>query len=82
MKLLITKKATKELDKIPNLLAKQIVKKIQNLSLNPYPKYGKKLKGMNNYRLRSGSFRVIYFIDKKKKEISILRIADRKTVYK
>lgn len=82
MKLLITKKAQKELDKIPDSLAKNIVKNITVLLKNPHPPNSKKLRGKNNYRLRIGSFRALYTIDKKKKEITILRIADRKTVYR
>ena len=82
MKLSITKKAEKELNKIPDSLAKNIAKKILKLSQNPYPPNSKKLQGKNNYRLRIGSFRVLYTINKKRREITILRIADRKTIYR
>ena len=81
-KLLITRKAQKELDKISSPLAKKIVEKILILSTNPHPANSKKLVGRNNYRLRIGSFRAIYTIDKHHKEITILRVADRKTIYK
>ena len=82
MKLFITKKAQKELDKIPDALTKDISNNILLLFTNPFPPNSKKLQGQNNYRLRIGSFRVIYTIDKKKKEITILRVADRKTIYR
>lgn len=82
MKLLITKKAQKELNKLPDSFAKNIVKKILKLSKDPYPTNSKKLKGSGNFRLRVGSFRVIYFFDKKKKTITVLRVADRKTIYR
>lgn len=82
MNLLITKKAEKELDKIPDTLAKVIVKNIILLEDNPYPTNHKKLTGNENYRIRIGSFRVIYSIDQKRKEITILRVADRKTIYR
>ncbi len=82
MKILITKKAEKELDKIPDQLAKTIVKHILTLAENPYPTNSKKLQGLGDWRLRVGSFRVLYTIDKKRKEITILRVADRKTVYR
>jgi mRNA interferase RelE/StbE len=81
MKLLITKKAEKELDKIPDPLAKNIVRKILLLKTNSKPSNSKKLKGQSIFRLRIGSFRVIYTINSKKKEITILRVADRKTIY-
>jgi len=82
MKLLITKKASKELDKIPDALAQKITDKILDLQKNSHPPNSKKLQGNNNFRLRIGSFRVIYTINKSKKEVTILRIADRKTIYR
>lgn len=80
MNIFITKKAQKELNKIPSSLAKHIATKIIQLSKNPHPHGSKKLQGQNNFRLRVGPFRVIYTINKK--EITILRIADRKTIYR
>ncbi|OGK24109.1 hypothetical protein A3F58_04005 [Candidatus Roizmanbacteria bacterium RIFCSPHIGHO2_12_FULL_37_9b] len=82
MKLFISKKAEKELDKIPDPIAKNIIKHILTLSTNPYPPNSKKLQGENNYRLRVGSFRAIYYFDKKYHEITIFRVADRKTIYR
>jgi mRNA interferase RelE/StbE len=82
MNILITKKAQKELDKIPDPLASNIRNNILILRDNPYPANSKKLQEQENYRIRIGSFRVIYTINKNGKEITILRIADRKTVYK
>jgi len=82
MKLLITKKAEKELDKLPDKLAKTIAGAILVLAQNPYPPNSKKLSGQNNYRLRVGSYRVLYTVDKKKREVVILRIAHRHTIYR
>ncbi len=82
MKIFITKKAAKELDKIADPLAKKISKEIQQLEDNPFPRNSKKLQDQDNYRLRIGSFRVIYTFNKKTKEITILRVADRKTIYR
>lgn len=82
MKLLITKRAEKELDKLPDSLAKNILQHVLLLAKNPHPSNSKKLKGQNNFRLRIGSFRVLYWINTKKKELTILRVADRKTIYR
>ena len=82
MKLFITKRAEHELDNLPDPTAQNISKDILKLSDNPYPPNAKKLQGQENYRLRVGSFRVIYTIDNKRKEITILRVADRKTIYR
>jgi len=82
MQLLITRKASKELNKIPNKLAKKISEKINQLSTNPYPIHSKKLHNQNNYRLRYGYFRIIYKVNKKEQAITILRIANRNAVYR
>lgn len=82
MKLLITKKAEKELNKLSDSIAQTIARQIQVLVKNAFPSNSKKLQGQNNYRLRVGSFRVIYCLNPKAKTITILRVADRKTVYR
>ncbi len=74
--------AAKSLDKIPDSLAKKIVSEIQKLGENPFPGNSKKLQGQDNYRLRVGSYRAIYTLDKKSKIITILRVADRKEIYR
>lgn len=81
-KIFITKRAQKELDRIPDPLARNVVDRIAKLEENPFPPNSKKLSGENNRRLRIGSFRAVYTINKKKKEITILRVADRKTIYR
>lgn len=82
MNLLITKRAQKELDVIIDPVAKNITRHILTLSSNPHPPNSKKLQGQENYRLRVGSFRVLYTVDTKAKEITVLRVADRKTIYR
>lgn len=82
MKIIITRKAEKSLDKIPDPIAKNIAKEILKLSKNPYPANSQKLSGQGNYRLRVGVHRVIYSFEKKSKEITILRVAHRKEVYR
>lgn len=82
MKLYLSTRAERELKKIPQPLAKTIDKHILGLSANPYPINSKKLQGQNNWRIRIGSFRVIYTIDAKQRDIIILRVADRKTIYR
>lgn len=82
MKLSSTKRAQKELDKLPDPIAKNILKHILVLRNTPYPPNSKKLQGQDGWRLRVGSYRVIYTIDTKAKEITILRVGDRKMIYR
>lgn len=82
MKLFIGKKASKELSKIDDPLASKIYKEIVKLKDNPYPVNYKKIIGKENYRIRIGVYRVIYSINKKSKEIYILKICHRRDVYR
>ena len=82
MEVRITKKASKELNKIPNTFSKKILEQLLDLDENPFPINSKKLSGQENYRIRVGMYRAIYFIDRAKKQIRILRIRHRKDVYR
>jgi len=82
MKLFIVKRAEKDLDKLPDVLAKMITNHILRLSDNPFPPNSKKLHALNCYRLRVGSFRVLYQVDSVNKEITALRVADRNMIYR
>jgi|GEM_PF-1470736 len=75
-------RSTKELGSIPDALAKNIARHILMLPSDPHPPNSKKLQGQDNYRLRVGSFRVLYTADTKAKEVTVLRVADRKTIYR
>ncbi|MEI8204457.1 MAG: type II toxin-antitoxin system RelE/ParE family toxin [Bacteroidota bacterium] len=56
---------------------------MDNLSENPHPSGSKKLKGSTNeYRIRIGSYRVIYTIINKILTITIIKIAHRKNIYR
>ena len=82
MRIFITRKAEAELNKIPDESARNIGQKIFSLAKDSFPPNCKKLQGQDNYRLRIGDFRVIYTVNTKKGELTILRVADRKTVYR
>lgn len=82
MKIYITKKAEKELDKLPDQLAQQIINQIKLLVPGQVNSKVKKLAGSNNFRLRVGSFRVIFSVEKRGQELTILRVANRNTVYR
>lgn len=82
MKLLLSKKAIKELDKIPNPLAQKIYQDLIKLKEDPYPHGSKKLVGKNNYRIRIGTYRAVYSIDKGAKAVIILKVKHRREVYR
>ncbi len=80
---LIENPARKRLLSIPRDDAKKILLKISDLSVNPIPRGSKKLSGlMNSFRIRSGVYRVIYFIDFDNLTVKIADVGHRKDVYK
>src|SRR5882672_8598374 len=81
-RVIIKKSAEKELAKLPLKAILDLREKILELRINPFPHGHKKLKGFQNqYRIRSGDYRVIYQIEHKLLIIEVLKIGDRKNIY-
>ena len=60
----------------------RIVKKIKNLASQPRPSGCKKLAGNNLYRIRQGNFRIVYEIQDTRLIVSVIKIGDRKEIYR
>jgi mRNA interferase RelE/StbE len=82
-KLRIKKSAAKELEAIARKSDRQrVVKRIEGLADDPRPPGCKKLSGSERYRIRQGSYRVIYAIEEDELVVYVIKIGDRKNVYK
>lgn len=82
-KIEISSTAEKALKKIPKKDLAKIVESIQILSYNPYPEGCRKLAGEEGaYRIRQGTYRIIYEVEGKKLIILILKIGHRKDIYR
>ncbi len=78
----IKQSAQKELDALDETIFTRIDRKILALADNPRPSGCKKLKGYKDqWRIRSGDWRVLYIIDDAAKLVSITRVAHRREVY-
>lgn len=75
------KKAIKALAKINNPYYSAILKAIDKLVENPRPFGYKKLTGRNGYRIRVGTYRVIYDIFAATLIIEIVNVGSRGGVY-
>ena len=73
-KIVIERKAQKEADNIPVKYRNAIDKQILSLTNNPRPPNCKKLTEKEGYRIRVGSYRVLYTIDDQAKIVVIYRI--------
>ena len=74
--------AQRQLSKIGRKHQQSIIDAIRVLADDPRPSGCKKLSGRPAYRIRIGSFRVIYEIHDKQLLVIIVTIGDRKDVYR
>jgi mRNA interferase RelE/StbE len=80
-KVLLLPTAQKDLDELRGKTLDLFIKKIKALQENPRPHGCLKLTTEHGYRIRSGTHRIIYRVDDKKKEVFIYRIKHRKEAY-
>ena len=72
-------KASKELYKLEPIISRRIAKKVSELKENPYSQDIIKLKGLEEFSLRVGDYRIILTIERDK--ILILKVNHRKSIY-
>jgi len=77
------KSAEKDLLNIDHQQIPRIIKSVESLIKNPFPKLCLKLHGTNKlYRIRIGDYRVIYQIDNTENALTIFYVRHRKDVYR
>ena len=81
-KVSIKRSAEKEMDCLPPIIHKRISNKILSLSKNPRPTGHTKLTASEGYRIRMGSYRVLYTIDDRAKHVLIYSVGHRKEIYR
>ena len=61
----------------------RVLRAIQHLAADPYPPGTRKLRGYTDvYRIRIGTFRVIYSVESKRLLVIILKVGHRKNIYR
>lgn len=79
----LKKTAEKDLDKINEPYISTIINEIEHLDSNPRNEKVKKLVNRENeYRMKVGSYRVLFYIDDDEKVIKIARVLHRKDAYR
>ena len=74
--------ATKVIQKLPRDTQRRILSQIEKLTANPRPPGSIKLTGQDAYRLRLGSYRVIYSIFNRRLLIVVIDVGHRREVYR
>jgi mRNA interferase RelE/StbE len=75
--------AERDLRKLDPADFHRLVSRIKALAENPRPVNCKKITGSrNDWRIRIGTYRVIYEIDEKAKTVNVMRIRHRREAYR
>jgi len=81
--ILLAPPAERQLKSLTDSVQKRIVKRLKSLRENPRPQGVKKLTGEEDlYRIREGDYRIIYTIQDKELMVLVVKIGDRKEVYR
>lgn len=80
---LLAPPAERQLKALAEATQKRIITRLKTLQYNPRPQGIKKLAGEDDlYRVREGSYRIIYTIQDKELIVLVVKIGDRKEVYR
>ena len=72
----------KDFRDIPKKILRKILEKIEELRDNPRPVGSEKLTGQERYRIRQGTYRIVYSIQDNELIVWIVKVAHRKEVYR
>jgi mRNA interferase RelE/StbE len=79
----VSKRARKELEKLPTKVQAELAPVLRALAVDPRPEGCKKLKGYDDlWRVAAGEYRILYTIEDRIVLVTVVRIADRKDVYR
>jgi len=79
---ILPKSVQKELDRLPDDVARRILARLAALETSPRPADVKKLKGRKAWRIRVGDYRVIYEIQDRVLQIIVITVGHRREVYR
>ena len=81
--ILIKRSAAKEIESISRKKDRQrIVRKIRELAEDPRPPGCQKLSGRDRYRIRQGSYRIVYAIENDRLIVNVVKVGHRGDVYR
>lgn len=82
MKIYLSSKADKQLHRLPRQMYQVILHKIEKLEEDSFPQGVDKLESRPGWRIRVGDYRILYTVDREKRELTILSVSHRKDAYR
>jgi mRNA interferase RelE/StbE len=81
--IVVSTRATKDLDDLPNSRLRRIRALIDSLSIDPRPPGAQALTGLDEtYRIRTGDYRVVYAVNDAERLVVIARVGHRRDMYR
>jgi mRNA interferase RelE/StbE len=81
-KVLFKKSVEKDFKGIPKDILLKILDKIKNLQDDPRPNGSEKLTGQERYRIRQGTYRIVYSIQDLELTVWVVKIGHRREIYR
>ena len=81
-KIVVKKSVAKDLKSIPKNDVQRILSAIQQLAENPRPAQSKKLSGQERFRIRQGNYRILYTIEDDQLVVCVVKVGNRRDVYR
>lgn len=79
----LKRSAAREIEAIPRVRDRQrVVARIEALAEDPRPPGCTKLSGQESYRVRQGSYRIVYTVEDDRLIVEVVKVAHRKDVYR
>ncbi|MBX3179431.1 MAG: type II toxin-antitoxin system RelE/ParE family toxin [Candidatus Hydrogenedentes bacterium] len=78
----IKRSAEKEIDDLPVGIFERVASAILELEAEPRPPGCVKLRGMDKFRIRVGSYRILYTIDDERLSVRVVAVGHRGDVYR
>lgn len=74
--------AEKEMDALPSVVHRRLSRRIFSLEEEPRPRGARKLRGREEYRLRSGNYRILYMVNDANRVVTVMAVGHRREVYR
>jgi len=81
-KIFFKESVEKDLRSIPKKDLKKILTRIEALAKEPRPQGYEKLSSQDKYRIRQGTYRIIYSIQDQELTVWVVKVRHRKDVYR